>query len=530
MTLFRNLENSVALSPWALSARLTAVEKGRPGGGGVVARSIEELFRGVETLQLRGETQLVPTCIITDSRRVVPGAIFVALPGLTTDGNLFVEEAVDRGAVAVVSEKDCPSVKQVTFVHVEDARKTLAVISRRFYHAPDEDLELFGITGTNGKTTVSTLARFLLEERPASVGLLGTVNYVLGKRTLPAFKTTPESVDIYSMLEQMHNAGCRSAVMEVSSHAIDQLRVQGLRLRHTAFLNLTQDHIDYHRTMEAYFGVKRRLFTGELGNIPETASINIDDPYGSQLADEVPEGVRLITFGERENAQIRAVNVDLGPEGSTFDVVWPGGRVPVRTGLPGRYNVSNVLAALALCHASGRDIGPLAEKVSRFPGVPGRMEKVDAGQPFQVLVDYAHTDDALQNVLLNLRPIVRGRLLVVFGCGGNRDRAKRPKMVQAVQRWADFTWATADNPRRESLGQIFDDMRTGVSRAESIVFIEERRRAISLALDEARDGDCVVIAGKGHETFQEFASTVVPFDDRAVARELLELKKFRGGV
>jgi len=526
MSLFRSLENTLAISPWALAGRLGAVEHGRAGTA-ATHPTVEELFKGFPVDSFRGERSSRVTCIITDSRRVVPGALFVAIGGQTTDGNLFIEEAIDRGAVAIVSEKDSPSVRQVGYIRVPDSRAALVHISKRFYHQPDEALELFGVTGTNGKTTVTTLLRYLLEEEPGQVGLLGTVSYVLGKRTLPAYKTTPESVDIYGMLDQMRSAGCKRAAMEISSHAIDQQRVQGLRLRHVAFLNLTQDHIDYHRTMENYFGVKKRLFTGETANVPESASINIDDPYGHALCEQVGENICVHTFGESERADIRASEICMDASGSEFKVTWPEGEGHVVTGLPGRYNISNILAALCMCRAAGLDLQPLLKKIRTFKGVPGRMEKVDAGQPFTVLVDYAHTDDALNNVLSSLRPIVQGRLLVVFGCGGNRDRAKRPRMVQAVQRWADQSWATADNPRREALSQIFDDMRAGVKQSDRIQFIEERRRAISLALDAAGEEDCVLIAGKGHETFQEFASTVVPFDDRSVARELLELKKFR---
>ncbi|WP_309383551.1 UDP-N-acetylmuramoyl-L-alanyl-D-glutamate--2,6-diaminopimelate ligase [Cerasicoccus frondis] len=517
---FASLENTLS---WGMAMRSNP----QLGGAMAAKRTMRALTHGVEHIKYTGDSDVAVTCLITDSRRVAPGALFFAIEGANTSGSFYVEEAIDRGAVGIVGEREPGPRMSVPYIQVKDARVALAEIAGRFFDHPDRAMDLVGVTGTNGKTTVTMLTQHLLADKPNSVGLLGTVRYDLGRRTLPSYKTTPESVDIYSMLDQMRIEGCHSAVLEVSSHAIDQERVRGLRFPVAAFLNLTQDHIDYHLSMDEYFEVKRRLFTGETGNQPEVCVINIDDPYGLRLAQELEAKGRVITFGAHEAAELRASDIKLSPNGSVFKLAWPGGEVEVATELAGKYNVSNLLAALSICVAMGREIKEVLPRVATFPGVPGRMERIDAGQTFPVLVDYAHTDDALRNALSMLREITPGRVLVVFGCGGNRDRDKRPKMTAAVQEMADIAWATADNPRRENLTSIFDDMRKGVTKPEVIEFVDDRRRAISLALETAKAGDCVLIAGKGHETYQEFADTVAPFDDRQVARELLNLKKLR---
>jgi UDP-N-acetylmuramoyl-L-alanyl-D-glutamate--2,6-diaminopimelate ligase len=359
------------------------------------------------------------------------------------------------------------------------------------------------------------------------IGLLGTINYDLGTRTVPSFKTTPEALDIYGMLAQMRDAGCRQAVMEVSSHGIDQQRIAGMQFGAAVFTNLTQDHLDYHKTLDAYFEVKTRLFTGRAGADPKIAVVNLDDPYGQKLVGMLTGRTQTVTYGEHSGAQVRAEEVVLNFKNSTFKLVWPGGTIFVDSPMIGRYNVSNLLAAIATAWSLGRDPVVFLTRLKSFKGVPGRMERIEEGQPYNVLVDYAHTDDALRNALGMLRAITPGRLLVVYGCGGNRDRAKRSLMTAAVQAFADHAYATADNPRNESVAQIFADMKGGVTAAEKISWIEDRRRAISLALDAAGPGDCLLIAGKGHESYQEFADTVIPFDDRQVVRELIAVKTLK---
>ena len=492
-----------------------------------MAPKLQDYFPADEIITVKGDLDRPISGLTMDSRRVVPGNLFFALPGLRTDGSGFIDEAINRGAIAVVTQKPVGLPHgRITFIQVADARATLARVAQRYYRFPDRELEVVGVTGTNGKTTVTHLIKHLLNG-DQRLGLIGTVNYDLGARTVPSYKTTPESLDIFGMLAQMRDAGCRQAVMEVSSHGIDQKRVLGLQFRAVVFTNLTRDHLDYHRTLDAYFEVKARLFAGGAGTPPPVAIINLDDPYGRRLAAKMPPEVKVTTFGEHPDADVRAESVGLEFKRSVFRLVWPGGSIVVESPLIGRYNVSNLLAALATCHALGRDLTVLLPKLRSFKSVAGRMEPIEEGQPFNVLVDYAHTDDALRNALGMLRAVTPGRVLVVFGCGGNRDRTKRPLMTRAVQELADYAWATADNPRSEPLAQIFADMKQGVGAPEKITFIDERRRAISLALDAARPGDCLLIAGKGHESYQEFADTVIPFDDRQVVRELIAVKRIK---
>ncbi len=493
-----------------------------------MAPKLSDFFNEDEIVASKGDLERPISGLAMDSRRVMPGNLFFALPGRRADGNMFIDEAINRGAVVIVAEK-IPSgtATRVTYIQVNDARRALARVSQRYFKFPDKSLDLVGVTGTNGKTTVTNLIKQLISTPTQRVGLIGTVNYDLGARIVPSYRTTPESLELYGMLAQMRDAGCRQAVMEVSSHGIDQQRVLGMQFGVAVFTNLTRDHLDYHKTLEAYFEVKSRLFNGGIGTAPRIAAINIDDTYGRRLVAEVPPHLKIITFGEDPSATVRAEKVDLGFKGTAFQLVWPEGSMAVESPLIGRYNLSNLLAAFAACYALGRDPMVIASRLKTFAGVPGRMERIEEGQSYNVLVDYAHTDDALHNALGMLRAITPGKLLVVFGCGGNRDRTKRPLMTAAVQAQADHAWATADNPRSEALTQIFTDMKTGVTAEQKITFVEDRRRAISLALDAARAGDCVLIAGKGHETYQEFADTIVPFDDRQVVREMIEIKKIK---
>ncbi len=467
--------------------------------------------------------------LVTDSRRVVPGSLFFALEGLRSDGNDYVEEAIKRGAVGVVSKRSHPAGNGFSSIQVDDPRRALARFSRRFHFFPDRELALAGVTGTNGKTTVSSLVRHLLQRDSSPVGMIGTVRYELGDRALPSYKTTPESADLYSMLRKMRASGCSEAVMEVSSHGIDQNRVNGLNLAVAAFLNLSQDHLDYHDSMEQYFRTKCRIFNGTNGSLPSVGVVNADCPWGRRLIEELPPQVRLLTFGESLDADFRARDIKLSQDGAEFLIECSQGTFEIASPLLGRYNVSNVLAAFAISLALGQPVKDSVEIIGSFIGVDGRMEVVDEGQPYSVLVDYAHTPDALGNALQMLREFTPGCLQVVFGCGGDRDRTKRSLMTEIACGLADLAWATADNPRTEKQDRIFRDMRKGVTDSSKISFVSDRRRAISKALDQANNGDCVLIAGKGHETFQEINSVALPFDDREVASELLRNKRENWG-
>lgn len=494
-----------------------------------MAPKLSDFFAEGEIVAAKGPLDRPISGLMMDSRRVVPGTLFFALPGRRADGVSFIDEAIQRGAVAIVTAKLPRAMSaKVTFIEVADPRASLARVAQRYYAFPDRDLSVIGVTGTNGKTTVTHLIKHLLNG-DQKVGMIGTISYDLGARTVPSFRTTPESLDLFGLLAQMRDAGCRQAVMEVSSHGIDQQRVLGLQFGAAVFTNLTRDHLDYHPTMAAYFEVKTRLFTGATGATPKVAVVNLDDDHGRKLTESIPASIRVVTFGEAAGAQVRAEQIVLGFKSTAFSLVWPQGEMQVESPLVGRYNLSNLLAAIATAWGLGRDPRVFLAKLRAFKGVPGRMERVDEGQPFNVFVDYAHTDDALRNALGMLRAVTPGRVLVVYGCGGNRDRTKRPLMTTAVQELADFAFATADNPRREALDSIFADMRAGVSSPDRIAWIEDRRRAISLALDMAQPGDCLLIAGKGHESYQEFADTVVPFDDRQVVRELIGIKQINQG-
>ncbi|MDG1139021.1 MAG: UDP-N-acetylmuramoyl-L-alanyl-D-glutamate--2,6-diaminopimelate ligase [Opitutales bacterium] len=465
------------------------------------------------------------TSLVTDSRRVTPGSAFFAIRGLRANGEEFIDEAIHRGAQVLVGEDlDFDAHPGVAKVQVADSRKALAKMARRYHGYPDKNIKVVGITGTNGKTTVSTLTRHLLEEPGKPVGLIGTVKYHLGDRELPSFRTTPEASDLYPMLRSMLAGGCSEAVMEVSSHGIHQSRVAEMEMEVVTFLNLTRDHLDYHSNMESYFREKRKIFNGENGSLPKVAIINGDCPYGQRLMEELPPQVRVLSFGLEDHNLFRAKNINLEATGTEFLLESPEGSMVIKSPLLGRYNIMNLLAALSILHAMGRSIPDAIRKIGAFEGVDGRMETVDDGQPYNVVVDYAHTPDALRNALGMLRECTEGKLHLVFGCGGDRDKGKRLEMTRVACAGADQVWATADNPRTESLEDIFKDMKKGQTRGAKISFIDDRRRAISLALDQANKGDCVLIAGKGHECFQEVQYTAIPFDDRKVAKELIQVK------
>ncbi len=493
---------------------------------GVSSYTVADLAKAVDAVKLTGDKSAEVKMLIADSRRVAPASAFFAVSGHNTDGNKFVEEAAHRGACAIVSERPAPKLFPAAWIQVADMSDAMAKAGNSFYGNTEGTLKTVGITGTNGKTSVSWMTQKMLNDLSTKCGLIGTIHYDLGGRCLPANRTTPEALELHALLSQMRFAECRAVAMEISSHAISQKRAAGLHLDCACFLNLTQDHMDYHKTMESYFRTKASVFTGALGSLPKNAVVNIDDPYGRKITTMLLPETRLVSFGiESRDADITAHDIQMFPQKSVFKMKYPEGDADVAINMPGHYNILNALAALSIIYALGGDVEKAAVSLSGFAGVPGRMQKVSGGANFDIFVDYAHTDDALRNGLSMLRNVVKGRLFVVFGCGGKRDRTKRPLMVKAVQDFADFAWATSDNPRGEPLEQIFADMKQGVADASKIAFVEDRRRAINLAIDAAREGDCILIAGKGHETFQELGDTIIPFDDKHVAEELLSLKQ-----
>lgn len=486
------------------------------------AMRIETLLQVIQPLTVRGPQTADVRSIAIDSRRVQPGALFVALPGQRVDGERFVDEAMDRGAVAIISQHAVRTRPTVAQVLVEDARRALAEVACAFYDHPSSRMDLVGVTGTNGKTTTAFMIRDLLRASGRRPGLLGTVVYEVGARRIPAARTTPEAPDVQSLLDQMLQAGCDSAVMEVSSHALDQKRVWGVDFNVGVFTNLTRDHLDYHETFEKYFAAKSLLFRG-LGQMQKAASavINLDDPWGQRLASIGGAWSECVTYGVHPAAVVRASAIEVGPGGTSFRVDSPWGSVDLRLRVMGRFNIGNALAAFSAGGALGLEPARMAEALSAFESAPGRLEEIRSARPFRVFVDYAHTDDALRNVLSTLRELTPGRLSVVFGCGGDRDRTKRPLMGAAAADLADRVVLTSDNPRGEDPEAILAEIRSGIPASAQVEQIADREKAIARALGQAGAGDTVLLAGKGHENTQEFAHHVIPFDDREVARRYL---------
>jgi UDP-N-acetylmuramoyl-L-alanyl-D-glutamate--2,6-diaminopimelate ligase len=482
------------------------------------------LLGEVETEFINGSTELDTQSIAYDSRKVEPGALFVALPGEKADGAQFIPQAVQAGAIAVVAEKDVP-LPGVTVVVVKNARKAMGDLAAAKFEHPTRHMKIAGITGTNGKTTTSYLIKYICEQTLRLCGLIGTVRYEIGPRSIPAWRTTPEAPDLQDLLWQMRSAGCRAAVMEVASHALVQERVRGVEFDVAVFTNLTQDHLDYHKTMEAYFDAKALLFTNAAAQKKKKAQavINLDDRYGALLIARCKDLLPVLTYGMGLRADFRASNVRTDFQGTSFQLDAKGRSYLVRLPLIGNFNVYNALAAIAAASAMGVEVRVAVLALATAPAVPGRLEPVPAQRNFRVFVDYAHTDDALINAIKTLRELKPARLLVVFGCGGNRDRGKRPRMGAAVDEYADYAIVTSDNPRKEDPLAIIEDIKPGMPRGNYEV-IEDRRAAIQRAIDLAQARDIVLIAGKGHETYQEFADRTIDFDDVAVAKQALENK------
>ena len=469
----------------------------------------------------QGEGEAEVTGLAYDSSAVVPGDLFFCIPGTRTDGHAFAAAAAEAGAAALCVERDVGVA--LPKVVVTDARRALGRLASAFHGDPAGKLRLLGVTGTNGKTTTAFLIDAILRAAGHTTGLIGTIETRVAGAARPGVRTTPESLDLHELFAEMVEAGVDSVAMEVTSHALALHRVEGLCFAAAAFTNLTQDHLDFHASMEDYFEAKRMLFVG--GRL-ERGAVNVDEVYGRRLM-EVAD-VPCAGFGIGPEADVRAVDVELGPAGSRFRIVSPAGEIAVSSSLAGSFNVSNCLAAATTCLQAGIPLGAVEAGLSSGVSVPGRFESVDAGQDFSVVVDYAHTPDSLDNVLRAARGLADrsgGRVIALFGCGGDRDRGKRPLMGAVAARLADFVVVTSDNPRSEDPRAIVDEILEGVAaeRPEGPDAVDvDRRAAIATALREAKPGDVVVIAGKGHETGQQFRDHTIPFDDRVVAREELE--------
>jgi UDP-N-acetylmuramoyl-L-alanyl-D-glutamate--2,6-diaminopimelate ligase len=470
--------------------------------------------------------------IAYDSRAVTPGRVFVALKGQHADGTAFGRQAIDRGAAAVVSEDAAPDGVNVPWAIVSDARVALAVLATTFYRGPSSDMQVIGITGTNGKTTTAYLVASIFEAAGIRCGILGTVAYRIGDETREATRTTPEAPDVQALLREMVDRGCGACAMEVSSHALALHRVDGMTFAAAVFTNLTRDHLDFHADMDDYFRAKRRLFEMLPSGAPSL--LNVDDPRGAAL---VEAGGRAVTYAIHKPAAVMPGPLSFSLQGLDFDVRTPHGTLHVRSKLVGRPNVYNILAAVATATALEVPFEAIERGLQSLDGVPGRFQVVSgASDEITVVVDYAHTDDALRNLLETARPLARGRLVTVFGCGGDRDRPKRPLMGAVAGRLSDVIVVTSDNPRSEDPERIIEEVRRGITAdtrrdsTQRVLTIVDRRGAIAKAVELAGAGDLVLIAGKGHEKYQVIGDRTLPFDDVAVARDALAKRRTNSGV
>jgi UDP-N-acetylmuramoyl-L-alanyl-D-glutamate--2,6-diaminopimelate ligase len=492
-------------------------------------KRLSELLARVEVRQQTGTAEARVALVACDSRQVKPGALFVALRGEKTDGNRFVFDAIEAGAAAIASELPRPDAPvRVTWIQVADARKALAIASANFYDRPAETLKLVGVTGTNGKTTTTYLVDSILRAAGHRTGLFGTIEYRTPRSSRAAKNTTPESLELQGFLAEVRDAGGTHAALEVSSHALAMDRVWGCPFAAAVFTNLTRDHLDFHKTFEEYFAAKRRLFEGTGRGAPGVVVVNSDDSYGAQL---LPLGQRRLTYGLKNGAQVTTKRFSLAFSGLEFTAQTPAGEIEVRSPLVGRINVYNILAAIGAAVGLGVERAAIEAGLRQLANVPGRFERVDEGQPYLVVVDYAHTDDALRNLIQTARELNKeGRIITLFGCGGDRDRTKRPLMGEAAGSLSDLVVLTSDNPRSEDPLRIINDALVGLQKSQANYLVEpDRARAIERALDQATPGDIVLLAGKGHETYQIVGGKTFDFDDREVARGALRAHGYGQG-
>ncbi len=506
-----------------------------------------DLLAGSRLGQPLGNADVEISSVVYDSRRVSSGSLFVAIRGEKTDGNRFVFQAIDQGARAIASElprpwnprwgvmyageiaqgvvapRDVPST--VEWVQVADARQALAITAANFFGRPGEALSLIGVTGTNGKTTTTYLIDSILRAGGHDSGLFGTISYRTPHGSQAAKNTTPESLDLQRFFAEVRDAGGTHAVLEVSSHALAMERVWGCSFAVAVFTNLTRDHLDFHKTFDEYFAAKRRLFEGTGTRPPAKGVINVDDPWGQRLVDLA---AGALTYGLGRGAEVTAKKFSLSFSGLEFTAHTPTGKLEVRSRLVGRINVYNILAAIGAGIALGMTRQAIETGIQRLETVPGRFERIDEGQPFLLVVDYAHTDDALRNLIATARELnPAGRIITLFGCGGDRDRAKRPLMGEVAGKLSDLVVLTSDNPRSEDPLRIINDAVVGLQKAGAKYLIEvDRAAAIERALDQARPGDMVLLAGKGHETYQVLRHRTIDFDDREVARHMLRQRSY----
>ncbi len=486
------------------------------------SKTIRQVLKGVRTCTpiFTAVEQQTVSGLEYDSRRSGPGFLFFAFPGAKLDGREFAAKAMEQGAVAVISEQEAPADFAGPWIRVEHGRQALATAAKNFYDAPDERVGITGITGTNGKTTTSYLIDSVLRRAGHITAVVGTIEYHLAGRVMKAANTTPESLDLFRILDELEREGGDAAIMEVSSHALALGRVHGLHVRTAVFTNLTRDHLDFHGTMESYFDAKRLLFEPHYAAAPEFAVLNFDDEWAHEI--HPAAATEAYWYGLNSGAAYRAENISYSFDGIDFELNAKGSTSHVSSPLVGRHNVYNVLAAICGGMSYGLNMNVIAEGIRDCRAVPGRFERVDLGQPFLVVVDYAHTDDALRNLISVARSLNPNRVITVFGCGGDRDRAKRPLMGMAAAENSDYVVLTSDNPRSEDPLDIINDALVGLRRFDTPHLIElDRKTAIHRAIQRAEPGDIVLIAGKGHEPYQVLKDKTIDFDDRQVARDIL---------
>ncbi len=468
-----------------------------------------ELYRGSREIEITG--------LCSNSKRVAPGNLFIAKKGLTCDGSQYIEEAIESGAVAILSDMGNPFLKDVVQLVHPDPGAIEGVLASAYYNHPSRELFTVGITGTNGKTTVAYIVKHLLDNLALSSGLISTIEYLIGESRYDAEHTTPDVITNHKMLKEMVRAGCKAAVMEVTSHGLVQRRVDQIEYDVAVFTNLTQDHLDYHQTLDNYAEAKSQLFASLSED--KHAVINIDSPYSTKMVEKCR--AKLLTYGLSPDADLFADQIKLTKSGTEFQITYQGQRLSFSWPLIGRFNILNCLAAVGVCLSYGIPLEALPSHVASFPSVPGRLERVEE---HAIFVDFAHTPDALQNVLQTLQEVTTGRVITLFGCGGDRDSEKRPQMAFVAEKFSDFTIVTSDNPRSEEPLAICQQIALGF-RSQNHLIEPDRRRAIEKAIEMKGEEDLILIAGKGHEAYQIFSHQRVPFDDRKVSLESIETIK-----
>ena len=483
---------------------------------------VSTLFENIAVTKTVGDTEKEIKGICYDSRKTKPGSVFVCIVGFETDGHKYIVSALEKGASVIVVQNgsEIPEIpEEITVIYADNTRKTLASLAANFYGHPEQKLNIIGITGTNGKTTVTTLIKSILEFEGKKVGLIGTNANMIGDTVLPTERTTPESLELIALFSDMLAAGVEYVVMEVSSHSLELFRVYGIPFKVGAFTNLTQDHLDFHVTMENYLNAKKKLFLQS-----ESGVINIDDPAGKSVFDE--KMCPMTGFSVDGEGDMNASDVCISAQGVIFDLAYGGKSYTVRMGIPGKFSVYNALTAIGVVVSAGISIDRAIEALTFAKGVMGRCETVDTGTDYSVIIDYAHTPDGLENIISTVKEFAENRVITLFGCGGDRDRTKRPLMGEIAAKLSDYCIVTSDNPRTEEPGAIIKDILVGVEKTDCPhTVIENRKEAIAYALKFAEKGDCVILAGKGHETYQIIGKTKNHFDEREVVAECLAAMK-----